>query len=111
MTAQVNWPLGNGQVLPFEVYERNTGWNDVPGLYIFSYVRAEAWYALYVGQAESFRTRLPDHERLNDAVRMGATHIHAMIVRQQYLRDEWERMLIRNLQPPLNIQHRSVASK
>jgi excinuclease UvrABC nuclease subunit len=111
MTATVNWPLGNGQVLPFEVFGRNEGWNDVPGLYIFSYAAKGGWYALYSGQAESFRTRLPKHERLNEAVRNGATHIHAMVVGQQTMRDQWERMLIKNLQPPLNVQYRSSASK
>ena len=107
MTTKVNWPLGNGQVLSFEVYAQNISWNDVPGLYIFSYERIHNWYALYVGKAESFQTRLPNHERLNEAVRMGATHIHAMVVRQRFNRDEWERMLIKNLQPPLNIHHRN----
>ena len=111
MTAKVNWPLGNGQVLQFDVYDRNEGWNDVPGLYIFSYAKVSSWYALYVGQAESFSTRLPNHERLNEAVRNGATHIHALVVRQQSMRDQWERMLIQNLQPPLNVQHRGAASK
>lgn len=110
MTATVDWPLGNGQVLGFKVYERNTGWYDVPGLYIFSYAIAEIWYALYVGQVESFLKRLPKHERLSEAVRMGATHIHAMVVHEQSLRDEWERMLIRNLQPPLNIHYRNAVA-
>lgn len=111
MMAKVNWPLGNGQVLQFDVFDRNMGWNDVPGLYIFSYATANGWYALYVGQAESFSARLPNHERLAEAVRNGATHIHAMVVRQQTMRDQWEHMLIQTLQPPLNVQHRDAVSK
>jgi excinuclease UvrABC nuclease subunit len=111
MISKVNWPLGNRESLEFEVYDRNDTWNDVPGLYIFSYVAEGYWRALYVGQAESFRARLPNHERLPEAVQRGATHIHAMVVPQQSDRDEWERMLIQNLQPPMNVQHRNVSNK
>ena len=111
MTAKANWPIGNGQTIQFDVYDRNTGWNDVPGLYIFSHIKAGSWYALYVGQAESFSARLPKHERMDEAVRNGATHIHAAVVRQQSSRDQWERMLIQTLQPPLNVQHRNVVNK
>jgi excinuclease UvrABC nuclease subunit len=106
MAATCKWPLGNGQFLNFEVYSQNTGWNALGGLYIFTRLQAGNWQPLYVGQAENFQTRLPSHERLDEAVRNGATHIHATVVRQQGQRDEWERMLIRTLQPPMNAQHR-----
>lgn len=106
MVPKVNWPLGNGQTLQFEAYGRNEGWNDVPGLYIFSYLKGGSWYAVYVGQASSFRERLPNHERLNEAIQKGATHIHATVVREQPRRDALEQMLISHLQPPLNTQHR-----
>ena len=106
MTAKCNWPLGNGQTLEFLVFTWNTDWNAVAGLYIFSYQQGDYWNALYVGQAESFQTRLPNHERLDEAVRSGATHIHALVVSKQANRDSWESMLIQNLQPPLNTQHR-----
>ena len=106
MTTEVNWPLGNGHVLAFSVYAANQGWNNVPGLYIFSFVVNDKWYALYVGQAESFHSRLPYHERLNEAVQKGATHIHALVVPSKQNRDLWEQMLIQNLQPPMNTQLR-----
>ena len=108
MTAKVNWPLGNGEVLPFEVNDLNVAWKDVPGLYIFTYQTSGGWYPLYVGQADSLRDRLLNHERLNEAIQKGATHIHALVVGQQINRDKWERMLIQNLQPPMNTQHRRV---
>lgn len=111
MTTKVNWPLGNSQVLQFDVFERNEGWYGVPGLYIFSYHSANGWYALYVGKAESFQARLPTHERLREAVQNGATHIHALVVHQPSTRDQWERMLIQTLQPPMNVEHRRIVSK
>jgi len=102
-----NWPLGNGQSLEFEILSKNEGWNAVAGLYIFAYqLQNGNWAAVYVGQTDDFSLRMPNHERLNDAVKLGATHIHAKVVSSQQDRNLWESMLIRNLQPPLNQQHR-----
>jgi hypothetical protein len=100
------WPLGNGQTLEFKVYGTNENWNNVAGLYIFSYLATEGWFPLYVGQANPFSDRLPNHERLSEAVQRGATHIHAVVVPQQANRDNWARMLIQYLQPPMNVQLR-----
>lgn len=104
----VNWYIENGSALQFEVYGRNVGWNDVPGLYIFSCQTVNGWRPLYVGQAKSFKERLPNHERMDEACRLGATHIHAKVVKEKLLRDKWERLLIQNLNPPLNVQHRGL---
>lgn len=101
-----NWPLSNGQSLKFEVYGRNEGWNAVGGLYIFSYQGSDgSWYALYVGQASDFSARLPNHERLNEAVSLGATHIHAKVMPAKSDRDLFERALIQHLQPRMNTQY------
>lgn len=103
--AACSWPLGNGETLSFEIYDRNEGWNKVAGLYIFSHLGADGlWQALYVGQTDDFSSRLPSHDRLNEAIRRGATHIHALVVPLAANRDRWEKMLIQNLQPPLNEQ-------
>jgi hypothetical protein len=105
--ATCSWPLGNGESLDFTVYDQNEGWNKVAGLYIFSYLGTNGlWQALYVGQTDDFSSRLPSHEKLNEAVRRGATHIHALVVSQAASRDKWEQMLIQNPQPPLNVQLR-----
>lgn len=104
----VNWYIDSENTLQFEVYDRNEGWYDVPGLYIFSCQVANEWRPLYVGQASSFKERLPNHERLDEARRLGATHIHAKVVREKSLRDKWERLLIQSLNPRLNVQHRGL---
>jgi len=96
------WPLVNGQKLEFTIYDSNTGWNQVAGLYIFACPNGDYWSALYVGKTTDFSSRLPSHERLDEAVRKGATHIHAKVVPQEANRDKWEKMLIDHLQPPLN---------
>jgi len=91
----------------FTVYTPNTTWNDVAGVYIFSGVNAQNhWVALYVGQTDSFRTRVPSHEQWSPAVRLGATHIHAKAVPHAAMRDAIESQLIQTYQPRLNTQLR-----
>lgn len=105
----VSWPLGNGQNLDFGCYDLNTAsWNKVGGLYIFAYYDGQYWRALYVGQTDDFSSRIPSHERLNEAFRRGATHIHATVVPLVTNRDTLEKQLIAYLQPPMNEQHRGL---
>jgi predicted GIY-YIG superfamily endonuclease len=102
-----NWPLGNGQELECNIYDTNTTWHSVAGLYIFAYRTDQTyWRALYVGQTDDFSSRIPSHERWNEAVRLEATHIHALVVPQAATRDKLEKMLIQTLQPPMNVQDR-----
>jgi hypothetical protein len=102
-----NWPLGNGESLGCHIYDPDTNWNQAAGVYIFAYPTDQtSWRALYVGQADDFSSRLPSHERWNEAVRLGATHIHALVVPLAANRDRLEKMLIQNLQPRMNVQHR-----
>ena len=100
------WPLGNGETLNFTVYDSNQNWNKVAGLYIFSYLAQGQWYPLYVGQTDDFSSRFPNHERLNEAIKYGATHIHAIVVPQAAQRNGYEAMLVGHLQPPMNRQLR-----
>ncbi|WP_413174786.1 hypothetical protein [Anabaena azotica] len=106
MTEKWDWDLGNGESLTFDVFARNIGWNKVAGLYIFAYQQGNMWYPLYVGQTDDFSSRLPNHERLPQAIQRGATHIHAVVIPQQRRRDILEKMLIQYLQPPLNYHYR-----
>ncbi len=99
-----SWPLGNGQTHEFTIYDSKQNWNKIAGVYIFSYLAQEGWYPLYVGQTDDFSSRLPNHERLEEAVRHGATHIHAAVIPQASSRDKLEAMLIGHLQPPMNTQ-------
>jgi excinuclease UvrABC nuclease subunit len=88
------------------VYDPSTTtWHDVPGIYIFAGVNAGGyWKAIYVGKAKSFLNRLSNHEVWDEAARLGATHVHAMVVQQEAIRDTIEAQLIGAYQPPLNVQ-------
>jgi len=104
MSDTVNWAGRE-----FSVHQQTADWNDVEGVYIFSVLNSQnRWVAIYVGQTDSFRNRIPRHEAWNPAVQMGATHVHATVVPQVVERDRLERSLIATYQPPLNVQLRQT---
>ncbi len=89
----------------FTVYTPSAPWNNVAGVYIFTGVNnLNQWVALYIGQTDSFRNRIPSHDKWNPAVRLGATHIHAMVAPLEATRDRVEWELIQAYHPPLNAQ-------
>jgi excinuclease UvrABC nuclease subunit len=90
----------------FGIFEKQISWNAVGGIYIFAGSRGGMWHPYYVGQADSFQSRIPSHDRWDDARMVGATHIHAMVVEQSANRDKIEKELIGDFQPPLNVHHR-----
>lgn len=100
-TQQVSWGGYH-----FEVCRQNGLWRTAAGLYIFSGFTYGAWRALYIGQTDDFSTRIPEHERWGEAVRLGATHVHARLESNALQRLAIERQLIRSYQPPLNDHHR-----
>lgn len=102
MTTKVTYRTLSGTPLDFNPYPQTGDWRDVAGIYCFAYNEAGTWRVLYVGQASSFRDRLPRHERWAEAVRKGATHVLAVTVGLQAQRDRIEAELISELQPPLN---------
>jgi hypothetical protein len=100
-TQQVNWGR-----YPFEVCNKNGLWRRAAGLYIFAGVSDGRWRALYIGQTENFSDRIPDHERWDEAVRLGATHVHARLEANALHRATIERELIGAFRPPLNTHYR-----
>ena len=78
------------------------------GIYIFAAQRGGTaeWYAIYIGQCESFANRLPGHEKGTEAILHGASAIHVLAIPTQEARDSLELHLIQTYQPVLNKQHR-----
>lgn len=104
----VQCSLDNGETIGFHVCNMNGNWVNAAGLYVFSYLAKDGWFPLYVGQTDNFSNRLPNHERKSEAIRRGATHILAVRVPLAAKRDTLERLLIQHLQPPMNVQHRTL---
>ncbi len=89
----------------FSVHEHGANWNAAAGIYMFCGINQQnQWFPLYIGQASSLAERVPNHERWQEAVRLGATHVHAKAVSQQATRDQIEAALILAYQPRLNDQ-------
>jgi hypothetical protein len=63
---------------------------------------------LYFGVADSLRGRIPNHERWNDAIRAGATHVMFHATPSAVSRDLEEVDLIRRWNPILNEHHRTA---
>lgn len=102
MSETVNW---NGTIL--YILDEH-GCKDEAGIYVLAGLNKDGiWNGYYIGQAVNLKTRLASHDRWNEAVRLGATHIHAVLVPKQADRDNLERELIQYFQPPLNAQLKS----
>lgn len=68
--------------------------------------QGRVWHPKYIGKAKNLRDRLCGHDQWALAVRMGATHVLAMIVPTEIERDRLEALLIAEIDPPLNKQLR-----
>jgi hypothetical protein len=113
VTDIVDWPGKSGAKYRYWVLEnpRNgAGIQAVGGNYAFVKKLPNGNYVpLYFGVAESLRDRIPSHERFDEAVRAGATHIMAHTTPAgDVARCAEERDLIQQWNPPLNVQHRTT---
>jgi hypothetical protein len=102
MADTVAWGLYS-----FTVYPASTTWNDIGGVYIFAGLNANnRWVALYIGETSSLKDHLTNHECWAEAARLGATHIHAIVVAQEASRVQIKSNLIKKFQPRLNTQQK-----
>ena len=103
MARTCKWIGKSGKEFIFTIYEIGTYWNDVPGNYIFTKETSpHTWEAIYIGETESFKDRLPNHNELPCVHRNGGTHIHAHINRDSRARLEEEADLLANNSTPCN---------
>ncbi len=91
----------------FGVHQYNEAWRPVPGIYIFTGLKRNSqgvlrWRPYYVGQTRNLAERIQDHHKWDQAKRQGATHVHARVEPNSYLRLLVEQELIRDYKPPLN---------
>lgn len=93
----------------FGVYSIHSSPSATNAIYMFCNIQGGQYVPLYIGRAEDLNNRLTGHERLAEAIRLGATHllVHtpAYAARVHYL--EAERRLIAHYNPVLNVQHRT----
>ena len=92
--------------LDFQIYPHDANLSEAAGLYVFARQDPEGWIALYIGETESFHTRLPTHERWQEAAQRGATHVHVKTEPKAAERQALEEQLIQLYQPPVNVKHK-----
>ncbi len=103
-STSVLWPGESGTEYPYEIYPLETQFPPVPGNYIYSGQNdAGQWVPIYVAQTRDMHQRLEGHEKLQEAMEHGATHIHAHLDSgTQAARCTEERDIIRHWQPVCN---------
>ena len=94
----------------FEVYGISEILAGTNAVYMFCKFQSSAYCPLYIGRAENLAIRLTEHERINEAIRHGASHL--LVCMPDYTAQiyfiEAERRLIAHFNPPLNHQHRTI---
>ena len=87
-------------------HPKDAAWNGIGGVYMFVGPGPNNTNTVYyIGMCDSFKTRLPCHERWDEAAKAGATHVHAAGIADVKKREEVERYLIGHINPPLNTHH------
>jgi hypothetical protein len=101
-----HWTSPAGEVISFHIYSYADDWNYVGGIYMMCKFDPylNGWLPAYIGQAKSFRDRIPNHEEWKPSVRLGAQRVLAVVESSQNKRDALEQILIQCLNPPLNTQ-------
>ncbi len=103
MTDTCIWTGLSGKKYEYSIYAMDSNWNDVPGNYIFAKeTPPNRWQAVYIGETESFKDRIPNHNELPCIRRNGGTHVHAHTNRDRQNRLDEEADLLANNHTPCN---------
>jgi hypothetical protein len=104
----INARGASGRLYSYYQGFQSDSWQNVPINYMFAFWNGTIWVVRYIGQAENAATRMPNHERWNEAVRSyGATHVLNHVGSQsKETRETEERDLILSHNPPMNVQHK-----
>ena len=103
----INWPGKSGTSYTYYMLPIGANLKSSPGNYIFAKeVTPGSWLPIYVGETENLSDRHSNHERRDDAIRHGATHIHAHTTEGgKTSRISEELDLLRRWNTPCNIKH------
>ena len=104
MLGVCQWTDVSLNTYKFEVFDINTKFNPVSGIYIFCILNRNGnWHPLYIGEANDLSSRFQRHHKLPQAILMGATHFHILrFDGGEMSRKRIESDLIKNYYPPLN---------
>ena len=97
------WTGDSGKKYRYNIHPIGTALNDVPGNYIFARrLSQRKWQAIYIGETESMKDRLPNHNDLPGILQNGGTHIHTHITLDSRARFDEETDLLTSIKTPCN---------
>lgn len=104
MVDKCEWTGASGKKYIYEIHPiAGTTWNDVPGNYVFARAsKPHNWEAIYIGETESFKDRIPNHNELPCRQRNKGTHVHVRVNRDSQARLTEEKDLPANYATPCN---------
>jgi hypothetical protein len=98
--------------LNFGAFPKDSAWPATPGIYMFCQTVGLLGDIVnpprYLGQTVSFAERLPDHDRWDEAAKLGANCVLIAPISNAHNRDKIERELIASLRPPLNTHYKAT---
>lgn len=101
MAKSCMWASASDRIYEYKIFPIGNDWDDVPGNYIFAKKIARVkWEAIYIGETESFKDRLPNHNELPCIRKNGGTHIHIHVNRESRARLAEEADLLVNNKAP-----------
>jgi predicted GIY-YIG superfamily endonuclease len=77
---EIMWEGTSGKKYGYWIRSLYTNWKELPGNYIYAKETSPGsrkFLPVYIGQTVNLSQRLADHEKEAEAIRRGATHIHA----------------------------------
>ncbi len=73
----IMWTGASGTKYKYRIYPIGTTFKNVPGNYIFAKESSPGhWSPVYIGETESLKDRLSNHEKMPCVQRHGGTHVH-----------------------------------
>lgn len=73
-----DWPGQSGKQYHYTVYPLDASFRPLPGNYVYARELSDGdWSPVYMSQTRDLHQRLEGHVTLEDAIKNGATHIHA----------------------------------
>ncbi len=113
MNDVIDWPGSSGKSYRYWFSAFIDTFKDEGGNYMFVKPLQNGNYLpVYIGQADSLQKRLSNHERLDEAMRLGATFVMTHTTPAgEAARLAEEADLIAYWQPILNTHHRSVPNR
>jgi hypothetical protein len=103
MADKCIWTGASDKKYEYFILKIGADWSDMPGNYIFAYQSSLGkWKAVYIGETESFKDRLPNHDELPCILRNGGTHIHSHVNQDKQARLDEERDLLADSGAPCN---------